>query len=149
MRPLQYGPSDYAISHRPKCLRMIIKQRPASSDSERCRLISEWWGLHLSRIRAALYCVLLVSSHPMSVCSHQYGIFVPSRRTNCSPPRAAGVGASARVQAAETCQSQGRDRDRDFGLLILTLTRPSRVFMRQLGHHRVLVRRWTELVEDK
>lgn len=34
------------------------------------------------------------------------------------PAQAAGVGASARVQAAETCQSQGRDRD--FGLLVLS-----------------------------
>lgn len=59
--------------------------------------MNEWWELHLSRMVATLTHSLLVSSHPMSVCSYRYSIFVPSGRTNCSPPRAAGFGASARV----------------------------------------------------
>lgn len=75
-------------------------------------------GLHLSRVRAALYCVLLVSSHPMSVCSHRYGIFRSFTSHELFP---APGGGGRRVSACASCRDLSVA---DFGLLILTLPVP-------------------------
>lgn len=108
----------------------------------------EWWVVgiapRLGLEPPSLAC--LVSCHVLSVCrtSTAYSIFVPSRRTNCLfPAQAPGRGAviaSARVQAAETCQSQGRGGD--FGFADLrTLSLPPRpsVHVRQIGNQWVVV----------
>lgn len=83
----------------------------------------------------------LVSSH---VCLQSPVRYIRSFTSHELFPAPGGGGR--RVSACASCRDLSVA---DFGLLILTLTRPSRVFMRQFGHHRVLVRRWTELVEDK
>lgn len=63
----------------------------------------------------------LIPSHIcLSILQNWYGgqYFRSFTSHELFPAQAAGVGASARVQAAETCQSQGRDRN--FESLVLS-----------------------------
>jgi hypothetical protein len=112
MRPLRYGPSNYAISHRPQ---VLTNERQAAAAStvdadqvERC-------GLHLIRIRAALTAACLVSSPVLSVC--RTGRVQSTLRSFTShelfPAQAAG---GRRVSARASCRDLSVA---GFGLLIL------------------------------